>query len=96
MKWKLWSELTSIDKISFLAVIASIGALAFGIAGSRQGQRHRKLSVIPTIAALFADGSDDKITGIHLVNSRFGSARILNVQLHGKGKPVHEAYDNDQ
>jgi hypothetical protein len=96
MKWKLWSELTSSDKISFLALIVSVGALAFGIAGSREDQRHRKLSVIPKIALSFADGSDDKITGIHLVNSGLGPARILNVQLYVKRRFVSEAYDDDQ
>jgi hypothetical protein len=96
MKWKLWSELTSSDRISFLALVVSIGAVAFGIVAANRDQQYRKLSVIPKIAMSFTDGSDDQITGIQLVNSGLGPARILNVQLYVNEQLVSEAYDDDQ
>lgn len=96
MKCKVWSKLTSSDSIGFLALIVSIITLASGIYALQQQREHDRLSVIPAIAVSFADGSDDEITGIHLVNSGLGPARILNIQLYVKGELVSEAYDDQQ
>ena len=64
--------------------------------GGDRDQQYRKLSVIPKIATSFTDGSDDKITGIQLIISGLGPARILSVQLYVNEQLVSEAYDDDQ
>ena len=88
MLGKLWSDLTASDRISFLALAVSVGALTIGVISILEDIRHSRLSVVPKIGMEFSDGSDEDITGIQLENVGLGPAQVVSIQLYLNGQLV--------